>query len=57
LCFIEDGEECCREVEDVPGSDEGDHRWCGKYVVISLRYALESVCFSSIVDIQIDNIK
>lgn len=57
LFLIEDGEECCGEVEDVSGSNEGDHRWCGKYVGISLRYASESVDYTSIVDIQIDNIK
>jgi hypothetical protein len=39
------------------GSDEGDHSCGGKYGCISLRYVFISHLFSSIVDIQIDNIK
>ncbi len=55
--LVKDGEQCCGEVKDMSGSNEGDHSWSGKCAGISLRYASGSPTFSSIVDIQIDNIK
>jgi hypothetical protein len=39
------------------GSNEGDHSCGGKYAWISLRYVSKTHVYSSIVDIQIDNIK